>query len=189
MADAKNSEKIFWCNPEIRTILPLDNLRISKRDLRAIKAAEFFITIDSNFPATIHACANRNDTHKKYSENISKNDADTWINAEIEQAYIKLYEKGLAHSVEVYQNEILVGGLYGVAIGSAFFGESMFSKVSNASKAALKHLVEKMKVNGYELLDVQFQTEHLQRCGAVSISREKYLALLEKALQKNCQLK
>ncbi len=171
MAQARSDRQILWMDPDERCVLPLAEFRLSRRDRRSLRSAGFVSSSDRDFRAVVRACAARE---------------ETWINHEIETIYGDLHDMGLAHSVEVYASEDgeLVGGLYGVALGGAFFGESMFSRVSHASKAALQFLVECLREGGYVLLDVQFWTTHLARLGAVDISREEYHRLLAEALLK-----
>ncbi len=171
MARAREEQEILWMDPEERCVFPLENFCLSRRDRRSIRSAGFTLGSDRDFRAVVRACAARE---------------ETWINREIEVVYGNLHDMGVAHSVEVYAGEggELVGGLYGVALGGAFFGESMFSRVSHASKAALQFLVGRLREGGYILLDVQFSTAHLARLGAVDISREEYHGLLAEALKK-----
>jgi leucyl/phenylalanyl-tRNA--protein transferase len=171
MADTADSPILHWMYPEMRGILPLDTFHTPKSLARFIKKHPFTITTDKAFPDVIRACAE-----------VTKERDETWINEKIVKLYCELWENGFAHSVECWQDSVLVGGLYGVSIGGAFFGESMFSRVSNASKVALVHLVELLKNAGYTLLDAQFTNEHLKQFGIVEIPRKDYLEKLEKAL-------
>ena len=178
MARARGDQDILWLDPEERCVLPLEDFRLSRRDRRALRRADFVLKLNGDFRAIVKSCAARE---------------ETWINREIEAAYSALHDMGWAHSIEVYSAGVLpaegiepIGGLYGVALGGAFFGESMFSRVSHASKAALLFLVERLRERGYLLLDVQFRTAHLERFGAVEISRAEYHRRLNKALQKEC---
>ena len=166
MADSRTGV-ISWYAPDPRAIIPLDTFKIS-RSLRQIVGREFFeIRIDTAFEQVIRSCAERE---------------ETWISGEIMIAYIGLHAQGHAHSVESWHKDVLVGGLYGVAIGGAFFGESMFSRMLNASKVALVHLVEKLRSQGFRLLDTQFMNDHVRQFGAIEIPRATYLTILANAL-------
>lgn len=170
MAESKNDANVFWVKPKMRGILPLESLHISHSMRRFLKKNPFEIRFDCNFEATVKACADRE---------------ETWINKTIFDAYVTLFQNGCAHSVECYENGELAGGLYGVSLKSAFFGESMFSRRTNASKTALFHLVERLKNGGFTLLDTQFLTPHLASMGGVEIPQEDYLILLRAALRKD----
>lgn len=170
MAESKNDANVFWVKPKMRGILPLESLHVSHSMRRFLKKNPFEIRFDSDFEATVRACADRE---------------ETWINKTIFDAYITLFQNGCAHSVECYENGELAGGLYGVSLKSAFFGESMFSRRTNASKTALFHLVEHLKNGGFTLLDTQFLTPHLASMGGVEIPQEDYLILLRAALRKD----
>ena len=167
MADSRNAEELFWVEPRNRAILPLERFHLSRSLNRTLRSGRFEVTRDRDFAAIISACADRE---------------ETWINAELEQAMIALHGSGNAHSIEVWSGERLVGGLYGVKLGRAFFGESMFSRETDASKVALAWLVARLKVGNFTLLDCQFMTEHLASLGAVTVTREDYVALLATAL-------
>jgi leucyl/phenylalanyl-tRNA--protein transferase len=167
MADSRQASELFWVEPRARAVIPLDSFHLSKSLRRTIRSGKFTVTIDRDFPAVIEACADRE---------------ETWINGDIERAMLALHGTGHAHSVEVWHEGALVGGLYGVKLGRAFFGESMFSRMTDASKVALAWLVARMKAGGFTLLDCQFMTSHLASLGAVSISRKAYVALLGGAL-------
>jgi leucyl/phenylalanyl-tRNA--protein transferase len=171
MAESRTSRALHWLDPEARGVLPLNEFHFPRSLMKTLRIAKFEITADQDFPATIAACAAAR-AHRP----------ETWINAEIERLFIDLHRLGFAHSVETYQNGQLVGGLYGACLGGAFFGESMFSTATDASKAALVHLVARLRLGGYALLDTQFITSHLARFGAVEIPREKYHALLADAV-------
>ena len=160
--------QIRWFSPDPRAIIPLDAFHASKTCLQACRRGRFEIRIDTAFEEVMRGCADRPD--------------GTWISEEIVRGYCRLRELGLAHSVESWRAGELAGGLYGVAIGGAFFGESMFSRHRDASKVALVALVDRMRSRGFALLDVQFLTPHLQRFGAVEISRDEYLERLKDAL-------
>jgi len=163
---------IRWYSPDPRGIINLDSFHLPKRLARTIRQGLFEIVINRNFEEVIRACASRE---------------ETWISEEIIQAYIALHRLGKAHSVEAYADGALAGGLYGVALGGAFMGESMFTVQRDASKVCLAFLVERLKKRGYLLLDTQFITPHLQTFGAVEISRQEYLRCLEKALALDCR--
>ena len=167
MADSRDADELFWVEPRNRAIIPLDRFHVSHSLNRTIRSGKFQVTRDRDFAAVISACADRE---------------ETWINAELEQAMIALHGSGNAHSIEVWHEEELVGGLYGVKLGRAFFGESMFSRMTDASKVALAWLIARLKAGNFTLLDCQFMTEHLASLGAVSVTRETYVALLATAL-------
>ncbi|MBI4549071.1 MAG: leucyl/phenylalanyl-tRNA--protein transferase [Ignavibacteriae bacterium] len=168
MADSKRGE-IGWYSPDPRAVLPLDGFKISRSLRQTLKKNMFQIKLNTAFEDVMRNCAKRK---------------ETWISETIIQSYLQLHRLGYAHSVEAWRAEKLAGGLYGVAFGAAFFGESMFSNQRDASKVALVHLVERLKSKNFELLDTQFITPHLARFGAFEISREEYLALLKKAIRK-----
>jgi leucyl/phenylalanyl-tRNA--protein transferase len=167
MADSRDAADLFWVEPRNRAIIPLDRFHVSRSLRRTIRAGKFAVTCDRDFAGVIAACAERE---------------ETWINAELERAMLALHGSGHAHSIEVWSGRRLVGGLYGVKLGRAFFGESMFSRMRDSSKVALAWLVARMKVGNFTLLDCQFMTEHLASLGAISIPRETYVALLSAAL-------
>jgi leucyl/phenylalanyl-tRNA--protein transferase len=167
MADSRDAAELFWVEPRNRAIIPLRRFHLSRSLKRTIRSGTFTVTHDRDFAGVISACADRE---------------ETWINAELEQAMRALHASGHAHSIEVWKEEKLVGGLYGVKLGRAFFGESMFSRMTDASKVALAWLVARLKVGNFTLLDCQFMTEHLASLGAVSVPRETYVALLSAAL-------
>jgi leucyl/phenylalanyl-tRNA--protein transferase len=170
MAESRNARQIQWIQPKKRGIFQLGNFHISKSLRRVILKKDYSITINSCFPKVVENCANR---------------SETWINGDIYNCYCKLHEEGFAHSIEVWKARRLIGGVYGVAIGAAFFGESMFSEVSNGSKIALAYLHDRLLKAGFLLFDTQFLTEHLASLGAIEISQAEYLIKLEKALNKN----
>jgi leucyl/phenylalanyl-tRNA--protein transferase len=170
MADAREDESIFLIDPERRGVLPLDGVHISRRLARTVRAETFEVRIDSAFDAVVEACATSRPGR-----------LETWINAPIQQLYGALFARGLAHSVECWRDGAMVGGLYGVSLGAAFFGESMFSTQRDASKVALMHLVGRLKVGGFKLLDTQFITDHLMQFGALEISRADYRRRLARA--------
>jgi leucyl/phenylalanyl-tRNA--protein transferase len=167
MADSRDAAELFWVEPRNRAILPLDRFHLSRSLRRTLRSGGFDVTHDRDFAAVITACADRE---------------ETWINAELEQAMLALHQSGHAHSIEVREAGELVGGLYGVKLGRAFFGESMFSRARDASKIALAWLVARLQVGNFTLLDCQFMTEHLASLGAISVPRETYVALLSGAL-------
>ncbi|NQV46852.1 MAG: leucyl/phenylalanyl-tRNA--protein transferase [Rhodospirillaceae bacterium] len=172
MSEARDDPGIFWVDPKLRGILPLDDFHISKSLRKVLKKRPFQVTVDTDFRAIIEACAD-----------TPRGEGDTWINDQIIDAYTELHDMGLAHSVECRMDGKLVGGLYGVALKGAFCGESMFSARTNASKVALVHLVARLRAGGYVLLDTQFITDHLERFGAIEIPARHYLLRLEEALQ------
>jgi leucyl/phenylalanyl-tRNA--protein transferase len=167
MSDSRDAAEVFWVEPRRRAILPLDSFRVSHSLRKTIRSGQYRVTRDTAFAEIVRRCAERE---------------ETWINADIEQSYALLHARGHAHSIECWHEGQLAGGLYGVSLGAAFFGESMFSARRDASKVALAWLVARLKVGGYRLLDCQFMTDHLRSLGAVEISQEDYLALLESAL-------
>ena len=168
---------IRWFSPDPRGIIPLDTFHTPRRLARVVRARRFTVEIDTDFPGVIRACAEA-DRHEE--------EGGTWIDDEIIESYTALHEAGYAHSVEVWQDGRLAGGLYGVSIAGAFFGESMFHRVTDASKVALVALVERLRERGYSLLDTQWTTEHLEQFGAIDIPRRKYLQLLSAALTRHC---
>jgi leucyl/phenylalanyl-tRNA--protein transferase len=172
MAESASDPEVFWVRPEARGIIPLDAFHVSRSLRKTLRQRPFDIRIDSDFPAVIDACAEENENRRT-----------TWINAPIREAYGELFRIGHAHSVEAWEADRLVGGLYGVTLGRAFFGESMFSRRTDASKICLVHLVERLKTRGFKLLDTQFTTDHLKHFGAVDVPRRRYEVLLEEALQ------
>lgn len=167
MADARRG-RIRWYAPDPRAIIPLETFHVPRSLQRTVRRGTFEVRVNTAFGAVIHACAARR---------------ETWISTGIERAYGELHALGLAHSVESWQNGELAGALYGVALGGAFFGESMFTRVRDASKVALAALVERLRARGFVLLDTQFLTEHLARFGAVEIPRDDYLLRLAAALR------
>ena len=170
MAEAREEERLYWVDPERRGILPLDEFHISRRLRRTILSERFEVRVDTCFQDVIEACA--------ASENGREG---TWINDQIVDLFTELNRQGYAHSIECFRDGALVGGLYGVAIGGAFFGESMFTRVNDASKIALVHLVARLIIAGYQLLDTQFVTDHLRQFGAREVARETYHRLLNRA--------
>lgn len=172
MADSSDDPELFWVDPELRGVLPLDSFHLSRRLARTVRSNRFEVRCDADFAATIRGCAESTEQRPK-----------TWINREIVALYSALNRQGFAHSVECWRGNNLVGGLYGVALGGAFFGESMFSRERDASKVALAHLVAILLRGKFTLLDVQFVTPHLRRFGASEIPRADYHKRLEAALQ------
>jgi leucyl/phenylalanyl-tRNA--protein transferase len=172
MAETAEDNALYWVEPDERGIIPLRGLRISRSLRKQVRKQPFKIRVDTAFPEVIEACAAK-----------TKNRKSTWINARIRKLYNQLHKMGHCHSVECWQNEKLVGGLYGVKIGAAFFGESMFSRVTDASKVALVHLVARLNAGGFQLLDAQFMNPHLKTLGAVVISKADYKALLPSATE------
>jgi leucyl/phenylalanyl-tRNA--protein transferase len=158
MADSREADELFWVEPRNRAIIPLDRFHVSRSLRRTLRSGRFAVSRDRNFAAVLRACADRE---------------ETWINAELERAMLALHGSGHAHSIEVWREGELVGGLYGVKLGRAFFGESMFSRATDASKVALAWLVARLKVGNFTLLDCQFMTEHLASLGAVSVPRAR----------------
>ena len=176
MAEADGT--IYWYRPDPRAIIPIDTYKPAKSLKPILNRGQFELRINTQFEAVMRACA----APRAYEQ-------ETWISEEIIQAYVDLHAMGFAHSVEVYEQGELVGGLYGVHIGSVFFGESMFMKVSNASKVAFHHLIEILRANEFSLLDTQFMNDNVQRYGAIEIKRTQYEKLLTKALMKASEFK
>lgn len=168
MADSASSDDVFWIDPEMRGIFPLDGLHVSRSLRKALLKGGHEVRFNSRFADVVKACADR---------------TDTWINTRILSLYNDLYRRGYAHSVEVWMDGALAGGLYGVALGGAFFGESMFTNRTDASKIALVHLVARLRVGGFSLLDTQFVTDHLKSLGAQEIRRGDYHRRLAEALR------
>ena len=174
MSEAADDPGIFWVEPEMRGILPLNNFHIPKSLRKTLRKNIFEVRFDTQFRKVINACA----------ETCASRQS-TWINKQITELYCELHKQGNAHSVETWQDGELVGGLYGVKLGRAFFGESMFSNRTDASKVALVHLVEHLKTQGFILLDTQFTTTHLERFGVIEVPRDQYQELLHEAVQGN----
>ena len=172
MAEDRNDPTIYWVDPEIRGVLPFDSFHVSRSLRKYIRRSGLELRVDTAFGDVIDACAGSGPGR-----------VTTWINRTIESLYVDLFDIGHAHSVECWREDRLVGGLYGVSIGGAFFGESMFSRETDASKVAMVHLVARLRAGGFRLLDTQFVTDHLARFGAVEIPRADYLRLLADALK------
>ncbi len=168
MAESADDPNLYWVEPRERGIIPLDAFRVSSSLAKTVRSDRFTIRVDTDFDAVIDACAMTR--------------ADTWINARIRSLYGTLFDRGVAHTVEAWRDGKLAGGLYGVSIGGAFFGESMFHNERDASKVALVHLVARLRTGGYRLLDTQFVTPHLATFGAVALPRKRYRALLDEAI-------
>lgn len=175
---AERDGTIYWYRPDPRAIIPIDTYKPAKSLKPILNRGQFEIRIDTQFEAVMRACA----APRAYEE-------ETWISEEIIQAYLELFHRGFAHSVEAYEDERLVGGLYGVHIGSAFFGESMFMRVSNASKVAFHYLIEILRANEFNLLDTQFMNDNVQRYGAIEIKRAEYERRLSRALLRASEFK
>ncbi len=173
MAEGKAEPEVFWVDPEKRGVIPLDRFHVPRRLARTVRAGHFEIAVDRDFARVMRGCARRTGRRP-----------ESWINGTIFEAYCALHRQGHAHSVEAWREGRLAGGLYGVVLGAAFFGESMFSAERDASKVALVHLVARLRAGGFALLDTQFVTPHLTRFGAVEMPRARYLARLAHALQR-----
>ena len=173
MAERHDDPELYWLSPDSRGIIPLDEFHVPHRLARTVRGDRFKVTFDTVFEDVIRACAAP-----------APGREETWINAEIRTLYTELHRRKSAHSIEVWLDDSLVGGLYGVSLGAAFFGESMFSNTRDASKVALVHLVGGLRRGGFVLLDTQFITAHLARFGAIEIPREQYLLKLADALNR-----
>ncbi len=173
MADSRDAPDVYWVEPKKRGVLPLDQFHLSRSLAKTLKSDRFETTVDVAFDRVVQACAESVDDRPS-----------TWINSQIEQAVATLHARGCAHSIETWHEGRLVGGLYGIRLAGAFFGESMFSRMTDASKVALAHLVARMRVGGFCLLDCQFQTAHLETMGAIEISRSAYSSSLSSALER-----
>src|SRR6201995_4608532 len=171
MAESADDPTLFWVEPEMRGVIPLKGFRVSSRLARTVRSDAFTVTVDAAFKAVMAGCAAPQAGRE-----------DTWINRRIHELYTGLHALGHCHSVEVWQDGDLAGGLYGVSLGRAFFGESMFHRVRDASKVALVHLVARLIAGGFELLDTQYVTDHLKTFGAIEILRPRYRARLDKAI-------
>jgi len=167
MAEHRDDPELFWVDPKFRGVFPLDGFHISRSLARRIRNSGFEVSIDQHFAGVVDGCADR---------------TDTWINAELRGLYLDLHQSGHAHSLEVWEENQLVGGVYGVVLGAAFFGESMFSRRTDASKVALAYLVDRLRRTGFRLFDTQFLTAHLASLGAIEIPRSQYRRELEEAI-------
>ena len=176
MAERRDDTNLFWVSPEARGILPLDTFHVPHRLARTVRSDRFAVKTDTAFADVMRACAEPAPDRK-----------ESWINGEIMRLYCELHALGHAHSIECWRDGALAGGLYGVRLGGAFFGESMFSRERDASKVALVHLVARLKRGGFGLLDAQFITSHLARFGAIEVPRREYLRLLQDALETTAQ--
>lgn len=174
MAEDREDPRLYWVDPDMRGVIPIEGFHIPRRLRRTVRQDPFVVTVDHDFQAVIEACAE-----------AAPGRRSTWINEEIVHVYTELHRLGAAHSVECRLDGELVGGLYGVSLKSAFFGESMFSRATDASKVALVHLVARLKAGGYRLLDAQFVTDHLTQFGIREIPRTAYHRLLGRALGRN----
>ena len=174
MAESRDDPGVFWVDPQVRGIMPLDDFHIPRRLKKTVRSGGFEVRIDTAFDEVIRLCGGEDKVRP-----------ETWINAAIENAVIELFDMGFAHSIETWRDGRLVGGLYGIALGGVFFGESMFSRTTDASKVALVHLVARLRQGGFPLFDVQFVTEHLEQFGAIEVPRHDYHALLGEALEVN----
>ena len=172
MAESADDPEVFWVRPESRGVIPLDAFHVPKSLAKTVRRGLFEIRFDSDFAGVMEGCAETGEGRPS-----------TWINAPIREAYQDLHRRGHCHSVEAWQDGGLVGGLYGVSLGRAFFGESMFARATDASKVCLVHLVERLRERGFVLLDTQFTTDHLKRFGAIDVPRRRYEKLLEAALE------
>jgi len=177
MADARDADEIYWVQPEMRGIIPLDKFNVPRSLKNFMKTCDYYVTINEAFEEVIHACA----------EIPRHHETNTWINGEIESVFITLHHAGHAHSIEIWdrKNGELVGGLYGLAQGGCFNGESMFSRAQNTSKIALVHLVEHLNTKGFSLLDTQFINDHLKQFGCIEISHDDYMRMLHAALKQD----
>lgn len=173
MAESRDAQTLYWLDPEQRGVIPLEAFHLPRRLARRVRQSPYVITADREFEAVIDACAAPR-----------PNSNDSWINEEIRRLFLALHAQGHAHSLEAWREGELVGGLYGVALGAAFFGESMFSRADDASKIALVHLVARLRLGGFTLLDAQFQTEHLAQFGTREVPRTLYKQLLAEAVEK-----
>ncbi|MDV7338577.1 leucyl/phenylalanyl-tRNA--protein transferase [Terasakiella sp. A23] len=172
MAETRDAKDLFWVDPEERGIFPLNGLKISKSLYKTVRQKKFDVRVNTNFLGVMEKCAES-----------TADRPDTWMNDDVFRLYNELFEIGCAHCVECWEGDELVGGLYGVSLGAAFFGESMFSRRSNASKVALVHLVARLRLSNYLLLDTQFVTDHLESLGAIEVPRRTYHLMLDEALQ------
>lgn len=172
MAEGADDPEVFWVRPELRGVIPLDRFHIPRSLKKKVRQAPFDIAFDTDFDGVIAGCAE-----------MADNRPSTWINRPIREAYGELFARGYCHTVEAWRHGRLVGGLYGVTLGGAFFGESMFARERDASKICLVHLVDRLRNRGFVLLDTQFTTEHLKGFGAIDVPRARYEKLLEEAIR------
>jgi len=172
MAESADDPALYWIEPDMRGIIPLRRFHVPARLVRTVRSTQYTVHVDRDFDAVIEGCAEPKQDRVR-----------TWINIRIRRIYRSLFDRGHCHTVEVYDGDHLVGGLYGVSLGRAFFGESMFHRARDASKIALAHLIARLKAGGYVLLDTQYVTEHLKTFGAIEIPKRRYHRLLEEALQ------
>jgi len=171
MAESAEDPALYWIEPDMRGIIPIEGFHVPSRLARTVRTTPFKVFIDRDFDDVIDGCAEP-----------QKDRARTWINERIRKIYRSLFDAGHCHSVEVYDGDTLVGGLYGVSLGRAFFGESMFHRATDASKIALVHLVARLRAGGYRLLDTQYVTDHLKTFGAVEVAKRRYHRMLEEAI-------
>jgi leucyl/phenylalanyl-tRNA---protein transferase len=171
MAESADDPALYWIEPEMRGIIPLDRFHLPGRLARTVRSDRFTVMVNRDFDGVLDGCAEPQPGRQR-----------TWINTRIRMLYRKLYERRHCHSIEIYDGDALVGGLYGVSLGRAFFGESMFHRARDASKVALVHLIARLRAGGFKLLDTQFVTDHLKGFGAVEVPRRQYHKLLEAAL-------
>ena len=174
MAESRNAEEVLWIRPHERGIIPLETFHVPRRLARVIRSDRFSVTVDRAFSEVIRGCAGSRPDRR-----------DTWINDAIIEVFETLYDRAIAHSIEVWHGDSLKGGLYGLAIGGAFFAESKFSREREASKVALVHLAARLKAGGFKLLDAQFPNPHLEQFGAIAVSEERFQQLLSEALAVN----
>jgi leucyl/phenylalanyl-tRNA--protein transferase len=172
MAESRKAEKVFWVDPRERGVLPLDDFHVPRSLRKQVRRGAFEVRCNTAFAATLAECGRP-----------TKSRRDTWINPDIERCVLELHRMGFAHSVECWRDGQLAGGLYGISLGAAFFGESMFSRATDASKVALVHLVARLRLGGFRLLDTQFVTDHLAQFGVIEIPAREYLLQLEEALK------
>lgn len=171
MAESADDPALYWIEPDMRGIIPIEGFHVPARLARTVRSTPFTVWVDRDFDAVVDGCAE-----------AKLDRARTWINERIRKIYRSLFEHGHCHSIEVYDGDNLVGGLYGVALGGAFFGESMFHRARDASKIALVHLVARLRAGGYRLLDTQYVTDHLKTFGAVEVGKRRYHKMLEEAI-------
>ena len=173
MGERRDDPKLYWLDPRLRAVLPLDGFHLQRRLARTVRSGSFEVSADTDFAPTVRACAEPRPGHP-----------ESWINDPIVELYSELHRRGHAHSIECRIDGALVGGLYGVSVGAAFFGESMFSRVRDASKVALVHLMARLILGGFTLLDCQFMTEHLRSFGAIEIARDDFRLRLAEAVDR-----